>query len=138
MKRIAAAIVLAAFMFGCSDNTVMVENRSQFGITLNFRAKSYFLQGYDLNNPNSTFRTTHITGIPNGTFAYGTVYTVQPNEDVTAGDGLAGTLTFERSETQILLIYGSNQECDDSTNECTHYVWATASSNQPTGAIMSP
>ncbi len=127
----AAALVLSA---GCSENQLQVMNKSNVDVYLNFRADENYIPPYD--GTSATVIT--INDIPNGTYGYGTVYSQESSGDpVTAGDGLSGDLTFERSETNILLTYGVSSESDTSSGT-TYTLWAVHSSDQPAGAIVSP
>lgn len=136
MKRAIAiaATVAAALLAGCSENQLKVVNKSTVPIYLNFRAEETYIPPYSSSMDN----TVTITDIPNGTYAYGTVYLEESNGvPVTPGDGLSGELTFERSETNILLTYGASSEADSAAGT-TYTLWAVHSSDQPAGAIVSP
>ncbi len=135
MKQMLLLAVAVCVLAGCSQNSMTVQNRSsQIYVTLNFRAKSYFLDPGTPNNPS----TIKIGDIPNGTYGYGTIYgAAGVNTDIVPGEGLSGNLTFERSATDALLIYGSFSETD-SAGVTTVTAWAQASTSDPTGAVLAP
>jgi hypothetical protein len=132
MKRIAVVSVLAVWIVGCSQNTLEIQNWSEYDVWLNFRAQSYEIP--------SGGGTRTVTDIPNGTFGYGTVYEENAHsapDGVEPGEGLKGSMTFERSETEMLLIYGSTYTCD-SAQHCTAEIWGALSSSQPTSLLTGP
>ena len=138
MKKVLVLAVLVATLLGCSENKLTVENRSDFAVYLNFRAEDHYVaRRTDATAPNSITVTT----IPNGTYTYNTIYVVNDDsKEVVPGEGLAGEMTFQRSDTEILLIYGSTVSEIDSNGTKTYNLWGTTSSNQSTatGALVSP
>ncbi|MBD3243523.1 MAG: hypothetical protein GF331_23235 [Chitinivibrionales bacterium] len=124
MKRVFAIAVVVALLAGCSDNKLTVVNYSDIEVFLNFQAEKHLLYGGD---------SIVVNDIPNGTYEYGTIYVVPSGRTITGGDGLDGQMTFERSETNIMMTYGLGAETDT-----TEVLWAVLSTDQPVGAITSP
>lgn len=131
MKKILAIAGLVFLFVGCSDNQLEVENGTAFAITMNFRAEKHTL------NPG---QTKTIKEIPNGTFGYGTVFLVPSNAgyEVTDGGGLDGEVTFERSDTQVLLLYGQTIGDIDSLGTINVELWGNTSTTLPSGALVAP
>jgi methyltransferase-like protein len=101
MKKIVAVFVLFLFLAGCSnDNKITLNNLSEGPIYFNYRAKHYII---DING------TKTIEEIPNGVYTYATTYGI-PSSATSAtvsGNAASGSVTFEKENTQILLIYSA-------------------------------
>ena len=101
MKKIVALFAFLVFFTGCSnDNKITINNMAADNIYFNFRAKKYTI---------TTDETIVITDIPNGSYMYATTYQIPSGATSWSIDGAAasGSLTFQKKDTQVLLLYAS-------------------------------
>jgi hypothetical protein len=101
MRKIGLLLIVFIFFTGCSNkNKITLNNLSGGPIYFNFMAK-----------PDSVDAgaTAVIKDIPNGVYSYAATFGVPATAtSVTiSGDAAAGSLTFEKENTQILFIYSS-------------------------------
>ncbi len=99
MKKIAVLFALLIALVGCSnDNKITISNISSGAIYFNFRAYQYVIE---------IDSAVTINEIPNGTYTYATTYTVPAGAKTwdVKGDAAAGQISFEKKNTQVLLIY---------------------------------
>jgi ribosomal protein L2 len=116
--------VTALILVGCSNNNKLTINNLTMGpIHINFRAADHSIDA------GTTFE---ISDIPNGTYVYSTTYGV-PAEAKSAtidGNAAGGSLTFEKKDTQVLMLYGST--LFDGTYAVNATMSTTLSSTSPT------
>jgi hypothetical protein len=126
MKQIVTALILFAFLFGCSnDNKITINNLASGNIYINFMAKKYTI------TPSATVT---VTDIPNGTYTYATTYEIPYYAKTWSieSNAASGNLIFEKKDTQILMLYASTISTD-STYEVNMSVTSTRStSSSPT------
>ena len=126
MKKKAALFAFLVFFVGCSnDNKITINNLSDGRIYFNFRATQYII-GID------SMRT--IDEIPNGVYTYATTY-ITPSSVTSAtvsGNAVPGSVTFEKENTQILLIYSATTFNGAYTLEATMTSSGSGGVNSPT------
>ena len=101
MKQIITALILLTFLIGCSNNNkITINNLAADNIYINFMAKKYTI---------ASEATVTVTDVPNGSYEYATTYQIPSGAKSWSIDGSAagGNLTFEKKDTQILMLYAS-------------------------------
>jgi hypothetical protein len=101
MKKIVLMFAMLCSLWGCSnDNKLSIQNLAQETIYVNFRASVIPVQS-------NTTRT--LTDIPNGTYDYNTTYTLPAGATSasSSGDAASGQMSFDKKNTQVLLLYSS-------------------------------
>lgn len=124
MKKMVTVLALAIFFCGCSNNNKLtIQNKSQGTIYLNFRATVYTIG----SNP------VTLTDIPNGTYNYNTTFELPSGVTSWSASGTAagGQMTFDKKNTQILLLYSSTLLAG------VYTIYVNESSSDPT-SVTSP
>jgi hypothetical protein len=101
MKKIIGLIALSIALYGCSnDNKLTINNQASESIFINFRASVITI---------APGGTQTVTDIPNGGYNYNTTFEIPSNITSWSASGSAasGQLTFDKKNTQILLLYSS-------------------------------
>jgi hypothetical protein len=114
MKALWAMPLLAVLTVGCLENTnrVVVRNLSIANVKLHFRGEAIDI---DAGGGSAT-----ITGIEDGTYDYSTIVQIPlgvSSENISAGEGLSGSLHFDRRDTKISIVYTSKAEPVEGSTE---------------------
>lgn len=134
-KMLVVALVALGTIAGCTENKLTIINEAEYKVSLNFLGERHELLG--TKDGSGAAVSIDVSDIPNGTYPYSTVYSYPAGAEVTPEEGLGGTMLFQRSATEILLVYGSSTEIDTS-GAMTYRIFATQSSTDPIAAIKHP
>jgi hypothetical protein len=125
MKKTVTMVFLLFSLWGCSNNNQLtIQNQAQGTIYINFRAS------IDSVYPGGK---STLTDIPNGSYNYNTTFELPSGVTSWAANGSAasGQMTFDKKNTQILLLYSST------TLTGVYTVYVNESSTDPV-SVSSP
>lgn len=125
--RIVIALAVSLFAISCTENKLTIVNRVEETINFNFRGEETIIQ---------PLTQQVLTGIPNGSFEYSTGWNLQTGDpkQIQEGSNLSGELTFQKSSSEILIIYKYTSRIDS----IGYTLGATVSTSDPVRAIVSP
>jgi hypothetical protein len=125
MKKMVVIFFLLFSLWGCSNNNQLtIQNQAQGTVYLNFRAS--------IDSVYSGVTRT-FTDIPNGSYNYNTTFELPSGITSWAANGSAasGQMTFDKKNTQILLLYSST------TLAGVYTIYVNESSTDPV-SVSSP